>query len=133
MCQAAAVAWGLNGQPARCQLFMLACKHLCTAAGTLGFDSLKGTLAEKQARHSLLLTALQVGGVLRQMPPSVLAALFEHAQMLQAAARVLDYQRGCEGAASDRDAASQGTALLLPCRHTPWAAAACWAWLNAVC
>lgn len=98
--------------------------HLCPA-GTLGFDSLKATLAEKQARHSLLLTALQVGGVLRQMPPSVLAALFEHAQMLQAAARVLDYQRGCESAASDRDAASQGTALLLPCRHIPWAAAAC--------
>jgi hypothetical protein len=93
---------------------LLPCTHLCPA-GTLGFDSLKATLAEKQVRHSLLLTALQVGGVLRQMPPSVLAALFEHAQMLQAAARVLDYQRSCESAASDRDAASQGTALLLAC------------------
>jgi hypothetical protein len=70
-------------------------------------------LEDKQSRHSLLLTALQVGGVLHAMPPSVLAALFEHSQMLMAAGRVLEYQRGCEGAASDRDAAAQGVALWL--------------------
>lgn len=70
-------------------------------------------LEDKQAQHSLLLTALQVGSVLQAMPPSVLAALFEHSQMLMAAWRVLDYQRGCEGAASDRDAASQGNAVWL--------------------
>jgi hypothetical protein len=70
-------------------------------------------LEDKQAQHSLLLTALQVGGVLHAMPPSVLAALLEHSQMLMAAGRVLEYQRGCEGAASDRDAASQGAEVWL--------------------
>lgn len=68
-------------------------------------------LQEKQARHSLFIVALQVGGVLRRLPPPVLATLFEHAQMLAAAACVLDYQRDCGEAASGRDAAVQGKAV----------------------
>lgn len=71
-------------------------------------DSLQAMLASKQARHSLFLTALQYGGVLQRLPSTVLATLFEHAQMLAAAARVLDYQCTPEAAAPDQDAAAQG-------------------------
>lgn len=65
-------------------------------------------LQQKQVRHGLLLVALQVGGVLQRLPPPVLATLFEHAQMLAAAAGVLEYQRACEQAAAGNDAAQQG-------------------------
>lgn len=79
-----------------------------TLPGTLGLASLKSMLQEKQARHSLFMVALQVGGILQRLPATVLATLFEHAQMLAAAACVLDYQRDCGEAASGRDAAVQG-------------------------
>lgn len=77
-------------------------------AGTLGFDSLRAMLSDKQMRNYLYLSALHVGGVMQRMPPSVLATLFEHAQMLHAAAGMLEYQRNLEGAASDMDAMTQG-------------------------
>lgn len=65
-------------------------------------------LSTKQARHSLYLTALQYGGVLQLLPPNVLATLFEHAQMLAAAARVLEYHCTTEAAPPDQEGASQG-------------------------
>lgn len=83
--------------------------RLCTVpAGTLSSDDLRTMLSDKQLRHSLLLLALQVGGVLRQLPAGVLAALFEHAQMLAAAVEVLRWQRDCEAAAQGNDAAQPG-------------------------
>jgi len=82
---------------------------MCGAhAGTLDSNSFRAMLTDKQIRHSLLLTALQVGGVLQQLPASVLATLFEHAQVLVAAAAVLQWQYASATAAKGNDAAQQG-------------------------
>lgn len=78
-------------------------------AGTLGLQSLQRMLQAKQVHHSLLLVALQAGGVLQQLPPPVLATLFLHAQVLAGAAAVLEYQQACEQAAASGESTGGST------------------------
>jgi hypothetical protein len=79
-----------------------------TLAGTLASSHLRSQLSSKQVRHSLLLAALQEGEVLGQLPAADAAVLLQHAQMLAAAAEVLQWQRSSEAAASSSEDADAG-------------------------
>jgi hypothetical protein len=81
-------------------------------AGTLGPSDLRSMLQDKQVRHSLLLTALQEGGVLAQLPAHVTAHLLQHAQMLAAAAAVLQWQRDRQAEVSGEGGDGIGTGAL---------------------